>query len=41
MPLRRLPFEPKANSYYLFAQYLDAQRDWQKFIPEWEREKVG
>ena len=41
MPLRRLPFEPKANSYYLFAQYLDVQRDWQKFIPEWEREKVG
>jgi 5-methylcytosine-specific restriction endonuclease McrA len=41
MPLRRAPFEPKANSYYLFAQYLDAQRDWQKFIPEWEREKVG
>ena len=36
-----LPFEPKANSYYLFAQYLDVQRDWQKFIPEWEREKVG
>ena len=41
IPLRRQPFEPKANSYYLFAQYLDSQRDWQKFIPEWEREKVG
>jgi 5-methylcytosine-specific restriction endonuclease McrA len=41
MPLRRPPFEPKASSAYLFAQYLDAQRSWQKFIPEWEREKVG
>jgi len=41
MPLRRPPYEPKANSYYLFAQYLDAQMGWQKFIPEWEREKVG
>ncbi len=41
MALRRLPFEPKANSYYLFGQYLDVQDGWQKFIPEWEREKVG
>jgi 5-methylcytosine-specific restriction endonuclease McrA len=41
MPLRRSPFEPKANSYYLFAQYLEVQMSWQKFIPEWEREKVG
>ena len=32
IPLRRQPFEPKANSYYLFAQYLDVQRDWQKFM---------
>jgi 5-methylcytosine-specific restriction endonuclease McrA len=35
--LRREPFEPKANSYYLFGQYLDANNDWQKFIPEWEK----
>jgi 5-methylcytosine-specific restriction endonuclease McrA len=41
MALRRLPFEPKANSLYLFGQYLDVQDGWHKFIPEWEREKVG
>lgn len=35
--LRRQPFEPKANSYYLFGQYLDANDDWQKFIPGWEK----
>lgn len=35
--LRRLPFEPKANSYYLFGQYLDANDGWHKFIPEWEK----
>ncbi len=37
MSLRRLPFEPKANSYYLFGQYLDDYGEWQKFIPEWEK----
>ncbi len=41
MALRRPPFEPKANSLYLFGQYLDENDGWQKFIPEWEREKVG
>lgn len=41
MRLRRQPFEPKANAYYLFGQYLDGYEEWQKFIPEWEREKVG
>src|SRR3982751_5011939 len=37
MQLRRLPFEPKANSYYLFGQYLDANDEWVKFIPGWEK----
>jgi hypothetical protein len=37
MVLRRAPFEPKANSYYLFGQYLDDNYEWQKFIPEWEK----
>ena len=37
MTLRRLPFEPKANSYYLFGQYLDANDQWEKFIPGWEK----
>lgn len=41
MRLRRLPYEPRANSLYLFGQYLDVQDGWHKFIPEWEREKVG
>jgi 5-methylcytosine-specific restriction endonuclease McrA len=41
MRLRRLPYEPKANSYYLFGQYLDGYEEWQKFIPEWESEKAG
>ena len=39
MSLRRPPFEPKANSVYLFGQYLEVHDGWQKFIPEWE--KVG
>jgi 5-methylcytosine-specific restriction endonuclease McrA len=37
MQLRRPPFEPKANSLYLFGQYLDDNSEWQKFIPEWEK----
>jgi 5-methylcytosine-specific restriction endonuclease McrA len=41
MPLRRTPVEPKANSYYLFGQYLDVYAEWGKFIPEWERERVS
>ncbi len=41
MSLRRQPFEPKASSYYLFHQYLDDNVEWQKFIPEWERERAS
>jgi 5-methylcytosine-specific restriction endonuclease McrA len=41
MVLRRPPFEPRANSYYLFHQYLDSNEAWRKFIPGWEQEKAG
>jgi 5-methylcytosine-specific restriction endonuclease McrA len=43
MQLRRPPAEPHATSYYLFHQYLenDSFRNWQKFIPDWEREKAS
>ena len=37
MTLRRPPYEPKANSLYLFGQYLEVHEGWHKFIPEWER----
>ncbi len=36
MTLRRLPFEPKANSYYMFGQYRELHDGWDKFIPDWE-----
>jgi len=43
MILRRVPFEPRANSLYLFGQYLEIHDGWHKFIPEWEweRERVS
>lgn len=43
MSLRRSPREPHASSYYLFHQYLEnaSFRGWQKFIPEWERERAS
>ncbi|HZS00295.1 MAG TPA: HNH endonuclease [Chloroflexota bacterium] len=41
MVLRRPPVEPRASSYYLFHQYLDANDEWRKFIPGWEQEKAG
>jgi len=41
MALRRVPFEPRASSYYLFHQYLDHNDEWRKFIPGWEQEKAG
>lgn len=41
LSLRRPPYEPKANSYYLFGQYLDSYEDWSKFIPGWERERAS
>jgi 5-methylcytosine-specific restriction endonuclease McrA len=43
MLLRRQPSEPYASSFYLFHQYLenDSFLGWQKFIPEWDREKAS
>lgn len=36
MRLIRLPYEPKASSYYILQQHLETCSEWQKFIPEWE-----
>ncbi len=36
MRLVRLPYEPKASSYYILHQHLQSYTEWQKFIPEWE-----
>lgn len=36
MRLIRLPYEPKASSYYVLQQHLENCTEWQKFIPEWE-----
>lgn len=36
MRLIRLPYEPKASSYYVLQQHLEGYSEWQKFIPEWE-----
>jgi 5-methylcytosine-specific restriction endonuclease McrA len=41
MVLRRAPYEPRASSYYLFHQYLDANDEWRKFVPGWEQEMAG
>ncbi len=37
MKLRRLPYEPKGNSYYILYQHLQSYDEWSKFVPEWER----
>jgi 5-methylcytosine-specific restriction endonuclease McrA len=36
MQLLREPFRPRANSYYVFFHYLEAQNGWRKFLPAWE-----
>ncbi|HZU75631.1 MAG TPA: HNH endonuclease [Dehalococcoidia bacterium] len=41
MELRREPRKPHVSSYYVFYQYLDAQREWRKFIPGWEESALG
>jgi 5-methylcytosine-specific restriction endonuclease McrA len=41
LTLTQWPFEPKANSYYLFGQYLDSNVEWSKFIPGGERLKAS
>jgi len=37
MRLLSEPVRPPSSSYYVFYHYLDAQSDWRKFIPGWER----
>ena len=36
MRLRREPFAPRVNSYYVVYRYLDGQEGWRKFLPGWE-----
>jgi 5-methylcytosine-specific restriction endonuclease McrA len=37
MKLFKEPARPPASSYYVFCHYLEAQEEWRKFIPGWER----
>jgi 5-methylcytosine-specific restriction endonuclease McrA len=37
MRLLKEPVRPPASAYYVFYHYLEAQSDWRKFIPGWER----
>jgi 5-methylcytosine-specific restriction endonuclease McrA len=37
MKLMREPGRPPQSSYYVFYHYLEAQEEWRKFIPGWER----
>ena len=37
MRLLNEPVRPPSSSYYVFYHYLEAQSDWRKFIPGWER----
>ena len=41
LTLSQFPFEPKANSFYLFGQYLDSYVEWSKFIPDGGRLKAS
>lgn len=36
MELLREPFRPRANSFFIFSRYFEAQDGWRKFIPGWE-----
>jgi 5-methylcytosine-specific restriction endonuclease McrA len=38
MRLLREPRRPAASAYLVFYHYLEAQSDWRKFIPGWERQ---
>jgi 5-methylcytosine-specific restriction endonuclease McrA len=37
MRLLKEPARPPSSSYYVFYHYLEAQEEWRKFIPGWER----
>jgi 5-methylcytosine-specific restriction endonuclease McrA len=36
MKLANQPFRPPVSMYHVFYPYLDAQREWRKFIPGWD-----
>lgn len=40
MALLRQPTKPKANIYRAFHRHFQNERDWEKFVPAWETEKV-
>lgn len=40
MTLRRIPFQPKVTAYYILHHHLENCVEWQKFIPEWELNRV-
>lgn len=37
MRLFQRPYRPKANLFFIFHQHFQAQEEWLKFLPEWER----
>ena len=37
MRLFRRPYRPKANLFFIFHHHFQAQEEWMKFLPEWER----
>lgn len=37
MKLAKEPARPPSSAYYVFYHYLEAQYEWRKFIPGWER----
>jgi 5-methylcytosine-specific restriction endonuclease McrA len=39
--LRKQPTQPHVSAYYILYQYLKAEEDWRKFVPEWELSKLG
>ena len=41
MALRRKPFQPGVTMYYMLSQYLQSYREWRKFVPEWELERMA
>jgi len=38
MTLLRRPVQPHISTYYILHPYLQTYQEWQKFVPEWERD---
>ncbi len=38
MALMTVPAQPRINGYYMLYSYASSRYEWQKFIPEWEKE---